>query len=87
MLVVNPMTVVNEWLALRRVHEGAVAAVEGRFFNHGRPVADYLAAALDELIRSEYLALSPADPAGMQPVGGAMEDHRRGHHRLASGGP
>ena len=29
------MTVVNEWLALRRVHEGAVATVEVRFFTMG----------------------------------------------------
>lgn len=62
------VTVVNEWLALRRAHEGGVTMLGGRFFNHGRPVAEYLAVALDELIRAELLALGRADPVGVQRV-------------------
>lgn len=62
------MTRVNEWLALLRVHEGGVTALEGRLFNHGQPVADYLAAAFDELLRSEHLALGRPDPSGRQQV-------------------
>lgn len=38
---------------LRRVHEGGVTRLGEHFFNQGRPVADYLATALDDLIRSE----------------------------------
>ena len=62
---VNP---VNEWLALLRVHEGGVTTLDGRFYNHGRPVADYLATALYELIRTERLALGQPTPTGQQQV-------------------
>lgn len=62
------MTAVHEWLALLRVHEGGVTTLGGRFLNHGQPVADYLAAALAELIRSELLALGRATPSGQQQV-------------------
>ncbi|MGH3911703.1 MAG: hypothetical protein ACRDRM_12840 [Pseudonocardiaceae bacterium] len=58
----------NEWLALLRVHEGGVTTLEGCFYNHGRSVADYLAATLDELIRTEYLALGRPTPSGQQQV-------------------
>ena len=51
------MSAVNEWLALLGVHEGGVTTLAGRFFNQGRPVADYLAATLAELIRTGHLAL------------------------------
>lgn len=62
------VSAVNEWLALRRVHEGGVTRLGDRFFNEGRPVADYLAAAFDELIRCELLALGRATPSGQQQV-------------------
>lgn len=60
------MTAVNEWLALLRVHEGGVTTVGGRFFNHGQPVAAYLAATFDELIRTEHLALARPTPSEQQ---------------------
>ncbi|MGH3904310.1 MAG: hypothetical protein ACRDTE_08985 [Pseudonocardiaceae bacterium] len=59
---------VTEWLALLRVHEGGVTKLDGNYLNHGRPVADYLAATLDQLIRAELLALARPDPAGAQQV-------------------
>lgn len=62
------MTQMNEWLALLRVHEGGVTTLAGRFFNHGQSVADYLAAALDDLLRTEHLALGKATPSGQQQV-------------------
>ncbi|MGH4017145.1 MAG: hypothetical protein ACRDSL_25110 [Pseudonocardiaceae bacterium] len=62
------MSAVHEWLALLRAHEGGVTTLGGHFFNHGRPVADYLAVALGELIRTEYLALGRATPSGQQQV-------------------
>lgn len=45
-----------------------MTTVGGLFFNHGQPVADYLAAALDELIRTEHLALGRATSSGQQQV-------------------
>ncbi|MGH3796492.1 MAG: hypothetical protein ACRDSP_16565 [Pseudonocardiaceae bacterium] len=58
----------NEWLALLRVHEGGMSRLEGRFYNHGRPVADYLTDGLDALIRTEHLALGRPTPIGQQQV-------------------
>lgn len=65
MTSVNP---VNEWLALMRVHEGGVATLGGRFVHCGQPVAEYLAGALAELLRTEHLALGRPDPTGRQQV-------------------
>ena len=62
------MSPVNEWLALFRVHEGGVTRLDGDYLNHGRPVADYLAVVLDELIRTELLALGRSTPSGQQQV-------------------
>ena len=62
------VSAVSEWLALRRVHEGGVTRLGDRFFNHGRPVADYLATAFDDLIGCELLALGRATQNGQQPV-------------------
>ncbi|MGH3902988.1 MAG: hypothetical protein ACRDTE_02125 [Pseudonocardiaceae bacterium] len=62
------MSQVNEWLALLRVHEGGVTKLDGNYLNQGRPVAGYLAEAIDELIRSERLALGRATPSGQQQV-------------------
>lgn len=59
---------VNEWLALLRVHQGGVTRLDNDYLNHGRPVTDYLADALDELIRSELLALGRPTPSGQQQV-------------------
>ncbi|MPZ67783.1 MAG: putative ATP-grasp-modified RiPP [Pseudonocardiaceae bacterium] len=58
------MSPVIEWMALRRVHEGGVTALRSRFLHRERPVADYLAEALDALIRTEHLALGRPDPIG-----------------------
>ncbi|MGH8575108.1 MAG: hypothetical protein ACREX8_21440 [Gammaproteobacteria bacterium] len=58
----------NEWLALMRAHQGGVTTLGGRYFNHGQPVAEYLATALEELIRTEHLALGRATPSGQQQV-------------------
>ena len=58
------MTAVNEWLALKRVHEGGITIRDGVFVNRAQLVAEYLAVALAELIRTEHLALGRPDPTG-----------------------
>ena len=62
------MSRVSEWLALLRVHEGGMTTLEGGFYNHGQPVADYLAAALDKLLSTGHLAVGKPDPSGRQHV-------------------
>jgi hypothetical protein len=62
------VSVVNDWLALLRVHEGGVTTLAGRFFNHGRPVADYLVETFTGLISTGQLALGRATPSGQQQV-------------------
>lgn len=57
-----------EWLALRRAHEGAVARLNGCYFNHGRPVAEAVASAFDTLISGGLLALGRPDLRGRQQV-------------------
>ncbi|MFN2495136.1 MAG: hypothetical protein ABR608_04410 [Pseudonocardiaceae bacterium] len=57
-----------EWLALRRVHEGGVTKLGGGYLHYGQPLADYLGAALDELLRTEHLALGRPTPSRQQQV-------------------
>ena len=59
---------VTEWLALHRAHEGGVTKLAGSYLNCGRPVAGYLADALDRLIRAEFLTLGRPSPIGQQQV-------------------
>lgn len=47
-------------------YDGTVCG--GRFVNHRQAVADYLAATVAELIRTEYLALRRATLSGQQQV-------------------
>ena len=53
----------TEWIALRRVHKGAVAKVADCYLDHGRPMPSYLTGPLDDLTGAGLLALSDADPA------------------------
>jgi hypothetical protein len=62
------VSLVDEWLVLLRVHEGGVTWMDGHYLNHGRPVAGYLAEAIEELIRAELLVLARPDPIGVQRV-------------------
>lgn len=57
-----------EWMALRRVHDGGLVALDGRYFDGGRPVSGDVATALDDLIRDGCLALGRAGPAGRRTV-------------------
>lgn len=59
---------VTEWLALHRVHEGGLTKLNHTYLNHGRPVAGYLADALDGLIHTEHLALGQPSPSGQRQV-------------------
>lgn len=59
---------VTEWLALHRAHEGGVTKLNNGFLNHGRPVAGYLADAIDGLIRSEHLVLGQPSPSGQRQI-------------------
>ncbi|MGH3915383.1 MAG: hypothetical protein ACRDTC_18540 [Pseudonocardiaceae bacterium] len=56
------------WLALRWVAYRRLTMLGGRYFDHGRPVDDHLAAALAELIGTGHLALRAAIPSGQQQV-------------------
>jgi len=63
------MSEVTEWLGLHQAHEGSVHKLNSSYVNaDGRPVAEFLAAAFDELISSELLALGRPDPRGHQRV-------------------
>lgn len=62
------MTPVTEWLALLRAHEGGVTRQGGSYLNHGRPIAAYLADALDALVDANVLVLGPANEYGQQKV-------------------
>lgn len=53
-----------EWLALHRVYEGGMSRLPGNYLNFGRPIAGYLADALDELVHDDRLALGPPSPTG-----------------------
>lgn len=57
-----------EWLALRRVHEGAVTKLAGCYLADGRLVAEFLAAAVEGLIAEGLLALGRPDSVGCQQV-------------------
>ncbi len=59
---------VTEWLALLRAHEGGLTKLNNGYLNHGRPVAGYLADALETLIRTEQLALGAPSPSGQRQV-------------------
>lgn len=56
------------WRELVVMTRGEVAACGGGSFNYGQSVADYLAATLAELVRTEYLELRRATPSGQQQV-------------------
>ncbi|MCA1704418.1 MAG: hypothetical protein LC808_14620, partial [Actinobacteria bacterium] len=53
---------------LHRVHEGGITSCNGGYFNDGRPVAGYLADALDVLIHAGHLALGSPSPTGQHRV-------------------
>lgn len=83
-----------EWLALHRAHEGAVAKLNGSYFNHGRPVTTALAATFEDLITSGLLALGRPDLRGRQQVCvthtgqtkyGALRNGQ-GHHQQGKAG-
>lgn len=59
---------VSEWLALHRAQEGCARKLNGEYFTLGRPVADFLAPAFDDLVSCGLLALGRADPLGWQQV-------------------
>ena len=71
-----------EWVALRRVHEGAVTKLGDNYFRRGQLVG-YLADALDELTGRGLLALGQPDPIGQQQV---CVTHT-GQHRYAELSP
>lgn len=62
------MSEVTEWLALHRAHEGSVMKLDNDYFNAGRPIADFLIAAFEDLISNGSLALGRPDLLGWQRV-------------------
>lgn len=66
MPVVRPVAVValsevHERIVLRRVSEGRIAMFQGRYFDHGRRVPDYLPGVLESLIARELAVLAEED--------------------------
>lgn len=59
---------VTLWLALRRVNQGGVARLEGRYYDHGRPLLVFMNACLNACVESAHVALGEADfnSAGMR---------------------
>jgi hypothetical protein len=51
-----------EWLALRRVDEGAIATSAGVYCKHGRPVPAHLIAVFDRLRWDGLIAIADGDP-------------------------
>lgn len=58
----NPESDVIAWIALRRVHGGAVARVGSCWVDGGRRLPDYLPAVLDEFVTAGLVALAAPDP-------------------------
>lgn len=58
------------WIALRRVFDGEVTTLDGRWRDRGHPVPGYVTNALDELLAGGLVALADPDPKaeGMAPV-------------------
>jgi len=52
----------REWMALRRVCEGAVTKLVAHWLDHGRPVPCYLPDVLDDLTCGGLIALADPDP-------------------------
>lgn len=52
----------DEWLALRRVHDGGVAKSAGAYFDHGRPVPEHLTGVFDRLIWTGLVSVVAGDP-------------------------
>jgi hypothetical protein len=67
-----------ELLALRRVHDGGVTTGEDGYLQHGRVITGQVAAALDRLIQTEYLALARPSPDGLN---GTVRYYRTAHAR------
>ncbi|MBV9449050.1 MAG: hypothetical protein JO345_24445 [Streptosporangiaceae bacterium] len=50
------------WIALRRVFDGEVTRLSGRWHDHGHRVPGYVAGALDELLVEGLVVLTDPDP-------------------------
>lgn len=55
-------------LALRRVNQGGVAWLEGRYYDYGRPLLAYMNAPLNACVGAAHVALGETDlnAAGMR---------------------
>ncbi|MGH4020293.1 MAG: hypothetical protein ACRDT0_13870 [Pseudonocardiaceae bacterium] len=82
---VNVSTDLLAWIALRRVHRGGVLHLQGRYFDHERPVPGYLTDTLDALTRAGMLALVDTDSIAQRvtvtDAGCARYVTWRGHRR------
>ncbi|MCA1704306.1 MAG: hypothetical protein LC808_14020 [Actinobacteria bacterium] len=52
----------SEWIALRRVHDGAVVKSAGVYFDQGRPVPSYLTEVFDRIVWTGLVAVAEGDP-------------------------
>ncbi|MGH3914768.1 MAG: hypothetical protein ACRDTC_15370 [Pseudonocardiaceae bacterium] len=55
-------TALREWMALRRVGEGAVTKLGTHWLDHGRPVPCFLPDTLNDLTHTGLITLTDPDP-------------------------
>lgn len=55
-------TDLHHWIALRRVLDGGVTRLDGRWRDHGHLVPGYVIDALDELLTARLIQLAKPDP-------------------------
>ncbi|MGH3939484.1 MAG: hypothetical protein ACRDTG_12815 [Pseudonocardiaceae bacterium] len=55
-------TELREWMALRRVSEGAVTKLGTHWLDHGRPVPCFLPDTLNDLTHTGLITLTDPDP-------------------------
>jgi hypothetical protein len=59
-----------EWLALRRVDEGAITTSAGVYYKHSRPIPAHLTAVFDRLRWNGLIAIADGDPIWeLRPIG------------------
>ena len=67
-----------EWLALRRVDEGAIATSAGVYYKHGHSVPAHLTAVLDRLRWDGLIMIADGDPIwDLRPISLTTAGHAR----------
>jgi hypothetical protein len=62
------------WIALRRVFDGEVTRLSGRWHDHGHRVPGYVTGALDELLADGLVMATDPGPMAQSAVPAALTD-------------